>query len=193
MDGGLVISEPKLNTLCYQILGVLLRKPRSGYDIVKQLENIRPVKTSQVYPTLARLEKQGLVLSHDVEQAGKPNKRVYSTTANGKAVHRLYCAYLQRYPDAGGLAYWVSIAERSGSVRPLSGFFLNSEEFVATYGSLSDNDFVGLVYGNVLDRTPDSGGLAYWQGLLQAGNIDRGELMLQFSESAEFVASTGSA
>ncbi len=86
MDGGGVISEPKLNTLCYQILGVLLREPRSGYDIVKQLENIRPVKTSQVYPTLARLERQGLVISRDVLQKGKPNKRVYSTTDDGKMI-----------------------------------------------------------------------------------------------------------
>ena len=85
MDGAFKIAEQKLNTLCYQILGVLLREPRSGYDIVKQLENIRPVKTSQVYPTLARLEAQGLVISRDVKQEGRPNKRVYSVTDPGKA------------------------------------------------------------------------------------------------------------
>ena len=84
MYGAFKISDPKLNTLCYQILGVLLRQPRSGYDIVKQLENIRPVKTSQVYPTLARLEKDGLVVSIDVAQEGRPNKRVYSPTEAGK-------------------------------------------------------------------------------------------------------------
>lgn len=79
-------GELKLNTLCYQILGVLLRRPRSGYDIVKQLENIRPVKTSQVYPTLARLEKIGLVSSEEIHQTSRPNKRIYSVLEKGESV-----------------------------------------------------------------------------------------------------------
>lgn len=79
-------GDLKLNTLCYQILGVLLRRPRSGYDIVKQLENIRPVKTSQVYPTLARLEKIGLVRSQEVHQTSRPNKRIYSVLEKGEIV-----------------------------------------------------------------------------------------------------------
>lgn len=86
MDGGVAISEPKLNPLRYQILGVLPREPRSGDDIVKQLESIRPVKTSQVYPTLARLEKQGFVVLCEGVQEGKHNKRVYSTTDGGKVI-----------------------------------------------------------------------------------------------------------
>jgi len=79
-------EDLKLNTLCYQVLGVLLRRPRSGYDIVKQLENIRPVKSSQVYPTLARLEKVGLVKSQEVQQTSRPNKRIYSVLEKGEAV-----------------------------------------------------------------------------------------------------------
>ena len=75
----------KLNTLCYQILGVLLREARSGYEIVKQLEYIRPVKTSQVYPTLTRLQQQGLVTATDVPQEGRPDKKVYDVTAQGRA------------------------------------------------------------------------------------------------------------
>ncbi|WP_323763966.1 PadR family transcriptional regulator [Marinovum sp.] len=74
----------KLNTLCYQCLGVLLREPQSGYDIVKQLEPIRPVNTSQVYPTLTRLEKQGLVQSEEYKQTGRPNKRIYTVTEAGR-------------------------------------------------------------------------------------------------------------
>ncbi|WP_112322770.1 PadR family transcriptional regulator [Oceanibium sediminis] len=74
----------KLNTLCYQCLGVLLREPQSGYDIVKQLQVIRPVNTSQVYPTLMRLEKQGLVQSEELQQTGRPNKRIYTVTGAGR-------------------------------------------------------------------------------------------------------------
>ncbi len=82
------VITAKLNTLCFQILGVLLRQPRSGYEIVKQLEMVWPVKTSQIYPTLARLEKMGLVVSDDVEQQGRPNKRVYSVTRSGEKTLR---------------------------------------------------------------------------------------------------------
>ncbi|MCA0206339.1 MAG: PadR family transcriptional regulator [Proteobacteria bacterium] len=73
-----------LNNLGYQILGVVTRVPRSGYDIVKQLEHFRPAKTSQVYPTLSKLEAAGLVVAEDVEQEGRPNKKVYSATPEGR-------------------------------------------------------------------------------------------------------------
>lgn len=73
-----------LNNLAYQILGVVTRVPRSGYDIVKQLEHFRPAKTSQVYPTLAKLEAADLVSAEDVEQSGRPNKKVYSATPKGR-------------------------------------------------------------------------------------------------------------
>lgn len=66
-----------LNNLSFQILGVLGCAPQSGYDIVKQLENFRPAKTSQVYPTLARLEAAGLLTARDVEQSGRPNKKFF--------------------------------------------------------------------------------------------------------------------
>jgi PadR family transcriptional regulator, regulatory protein AphA len=79
-------SGLSLNTLGYQLLGVVSRQARSGYDIVKQLEYIRPVKTSQVYPMLARLENLDLVGAEDIEQTGRPNKRIYSPTAKGRQV-----------------------------------------------------------------------------------------------------------
>ncbi|MDH7794644.1 MULTISPECIES: PadR family transcriptional regulator [unclassified Beijerinckia] len=78
-------GPPKLSNLSHQILGVLLREPRSGYDIVKELHAFRPAKTSQVYPTLAELEEGGFVTSVDVDQKGRPNKRVYSVTDTGRA------------------------------------------------------------------------------------------------------------
>jgi len=87
MQGGVVQmagQDKKLNNLSYQVLGVLARQPRSGYDIVKQLEHFRPAKTSQVYPTLAKLEELGLVASQDVAQTSRPNKRLYTVTDQGQ-------------------------------------------------------------------------------------------------------------
>lgn len=80
----MVGPEKKLNNLSYQVLGVLARQPRSGYDIVKQLKHFRPAKTSQVYPTLAKLEKDGLVASEDITQTSRPNKRQFTVTETGQ-------------------------------------------------------------------------------------------------------------
>ena len=54
------------------------------------------------------------------------------------------------------------------------------------YGNLTNGDFVTLVYQNVLDRNPTPGDKAYWKGQLDQGTINRGKLMTQFSESAEY-------
>lgn len=98
---------------------------------------------------------------------------------------RLYMAAFARIPDYGGLVYWLS-AERAGSnVNQIAQLFVTSPEFLMRYGSLNLLEFVSRVYQNVLGRTADPGGLAYWTSLLQASTIDRGGLLLAFSESAE--------
>ncbi len=70
----------KINPLSYRLLGVLVRGPISGYDIAKALEKFRPVKISQVYPALSDMESKGLLVSEEIEQTGKPNKKIYYTT-----------------------------------------------------------------------------------------------------------------
>jgi len=75
------IAGLKLNKLCFNILGVLLREPCSGYDVVRALEKFRPVNISQVYPQLAEMEAKGLLTSVEVVQEGKPNKRIYRPNA----------------------------------------------------------------------------------------------------------------
>lgn len=42
------------------------------------------------------------------------------------------------------------------------------------------------MYTNVLGRSPDSVGLAYWTGQLNTGNKTRGQVMVGFSESNEY-------
>ncbi len=102
---------------------------------------------------------------------------------------RLYQAHLQRMPDYSGLVFWVG---QLGGGRPLaeiSEHFSRSPEFQAKYGSLTDQEYVELVYDNVLDRAPDAGGRAFWVDWLGAGG-SRGAMMAQFSESPENVAAT---
>jgi hypothetical protein len=105
------------------------------------------------------------------------------TTAS---VIRLYLAYFTRYPDEGGLRFWSSFRRSGHSLDEISGLFAASGEFAQRYGALSNADFVSLVYANVLGRSADPGGFAFWQGQLDSGAMSRGTVMLQFSESAEF-------
>ena len=103
-------------------------------------------------------------------------------------VARLYSAYFERSPDTGGWAYWNQRAVDGLNLWQTSNYFADSNEFKATYGSdLSNAEFLDLVYQNVLDRSPDASGLQYWIQRMNSGTT-RGEVMVLFSESPEFIA-----
>lgn len=104
-------------------------------------------------------------------------------------VRRLFAAYFGRPADSDGLAYWM--AQRAGgrSLASVSEFFASSPEFVAQNGTLSNSQFVNLVYQNVLGRPADNAGLSYWIEKLNTG-LPRGALMVGFSESPEYIQQT---
>ena len=86
------------------------------------------------------------------------------------SVVRLYSAYFLRWPDQSGFEFWLN--QYSGGVRNLdliSQFFSQSDEFRTLYGHLSNEQFVTLVYNNVMNRAPDAEGQAYWVSRLNAG------------------------
>jgi Domain of unknown function (DUF4214) len=101
-------------------------------------------------------------------------------------VVRLYEAYFGRGPDTGGLAFWVGRIRSGTPTANVSDAFAGSPEFVARYGSLSNGAFVDRVYRNVLGRAPDAVGAAFWTGVLDSGQANRGQVMLGFSDSKEY-------
>jgi len=101
-------------------------------------------------------------------------------------VVRLYFAYFLRIPDYGGLMYWINVYKSGWSLGAISDSFAGSEEFQQTYGALSNEAFVNLVYQNILGRAPDPGGYAFWVGELNSGRRTRGQVMIGFSESDEY-------
>ncbi len=105
-------------------------------------------------------------------------------------VRRLYEAYFDRAPDAAGMAFWTARLAEGRSLVEASTTFAGSDEFVARYGRLDDAAFVDLVYRNVLGRDADAGGRTHWVRQLGAG-LDRGAVMVAFSESAENIVRTG--
>jgi dienelactone hydrolase len=110
-----------------------------------------------------------------------------SQTDTDARLVRLYHAFFERAPDRSGLDYWSrQLADGRGLVA-VANHFAASSEFRNTYGSLGNVAFVGLVYANVLDRTPDPAGRDFWVRRLNARTTSRGQLMASFSESSENV------
>jgi hypothetical protein len=106
-------------------------------------------------------------------------------TLNVDPVTRLYFAYLLRIPEQAGLAYWIGRKRTGTSLNAISNAFAASSEFKTRYGSLTNSQFVNLVYQNVLGRPGDSGGMAFWTGQLDQHKATRGQVMVAFSESSE--------
>lgn len=106
------------------------------------------------------------------------------------AVKRLYSAYFLRSADAKGLSYWKAEMSKGLPLSTVSEAFAASQEFVNRYGSLSNSDFVALVYQNVMGRKADRAGLDYWVAQLRRG-LGRGAMMTNFSESPEYRQRTG--
>ena len=76
-------------SLKHGLLGLLSYEPMTGYELDKEfsnsLGNFWQAKTSQIYRELDDMQKKGWLTSERVIQDDKPNKRVYSLTAEGKA------------------------------------------------------------------------------------------------------------
>ena len=107
-------------------------------------------------------------------------------------IARLYLAYFLRTPDYGGLQYWIDYYRSGHTLAQISFEFSRSPEFDLQYGKLDNPSFVNRVYNNVLGRNADPGGLQYWTEQLHSGAMNRGQVMLAFSESPEFRGTSAS-
>ncbi len=115
---------------------------------------------------------------------------------NQEEVSRLYSALFDRNPDESGLAYWSNVMAPTNiggggeAIESVAQAFSSSTEFQNMYGpTASNSEFINLMYQNILDRDADAGGYAYWLNAInQTG--DRGEMVINFTNSAEYIAKT---
>lgn len=123
-------------------------------------------------------------------------------------IARLYSAALDRAPDAHGLAGWEAIYANQvsatakaagvyaslaqtpvGPIASIADGFVQSPEFQAKYGAMSDAAFVTQLYTNVLGRAPDTAGLNGWLDEMAHG-ATRATVIVGFAESTENIAKT---
>jgi hypothetical protein len=83
-------------------------------------------------------------------------------------VQFIYAYFLGRPADPGGLASWVGALNAGWSDQQVVEGIMDSAEFYAHAGG-TPGSFVTAIYGDLLGRAPDPGGLASWVGLLNAG------------------------
>lgn len=146
-----------------------------------QLHRVRGVEPTldDVYPALKRLEAGASPMRFVTDLVDEP-----AFSAKRAPVVRLYWAYFKRRPDLGGLNHWLNKYRNGMRLVDISQQFARSSEFKNTYGNTTPEQFVTLVYQNVLERQPESTGLAYWAKKIATGT-PRGQVMTNFSESSE--------
>lgn len=75
--------------LDYALLGFLNYRPMTGYDLKQYMDgstsHFWTAKLSQIYTTLKALEKKGWIHSVIQAQTERPDRRVYTITAEGKS------------------------------------------------------------------------------------------------------------
>lgn len=71
------------------VLALLSKEPAHGYELKHAIESMfgevwPAVNVGQVYSTLGRLERAGLVRSAKVTQGSRPDKKVFEVTPSGR-------------------------------------------------------------------------------------------------------------
>ena len=111
-----------------------------------------------------------------------------------KALAEMYVAYFNRAPDANGLFYWADKLAEGDTMDQIAERFFDQNETRAIYTDPSDTDaFVTAVYANVLGRTPDEGGLAFWKARLAEGDVTQGAFVLTIIGATKNVAGSSDA
>ncbi|MFE6133096.1 PadR family transcriptional regulator [Streptomyces sp. NPDC056437] len=125
------------------LLALLTRGPAHGYELKQDLEKLLGAaypqpNVGQIYVTLGRLEKAGLIAGEDVEQAGRPNKRTYRLTGAG---HEAVLAWFEETTDEPRVRdeffMKVALAPESGLADPVVLINKQRRQYLNTMRDLS--------------------------------------------------------
>jgi hypothetical protein len=112
-------------------------------------------------------------LSSGGSRSGVASGILSSAEYRGDLVNSYYVTFLGRASDSGGQAYWVAQLNSGATDQSVLANILGSGEFYTNSGSTSAG-FVTALYTKLLGRSPESGGLTYWENQLSSGGSRTG-------------------
>lgn len=103
------------------------------------------------------------------------------------AVSRLYLGIMDRQPEDEGHVFWMGEVDAGRlALSDIAAFFITSPEFQLLYGDATQEEFVLLLYTNIMQRPGDTEGIAFWNSVLAAGTMSRLDVTLFFTQGDEF-------
>ena len=89
------------------------------------------------------------------------------------AILELYTAYFNRAADTDGVNYWLNEMDTKGwTVDTVAQSFADQTEYSTIYSGLSNTQITEKIYTNILGRSADAAGLAYWVAELDAQTLE---------------------
>ncbi len=99
-------------------------------------------------------------------------------------VYRVYQSVLGRPAEAAGQGYWMLRMEKGTPLLQVAKEFMQQPEFATLYGANpTEEQFLRLLYLNILKREPDAAGYEYWLNVITDEN--RAQIVVDFSEGFE--------
>jgi PadR family transcriptional regulator AphA len=166
--------QPELDPPAYVVLGMVRLGARSGYEIKQAVElSIRffwTISQAQIYPSLKRLEAQGLVHGH-AEPRGRRPRRVYRITAAGE---RALTAWLRRSEpmpfelrDIGLVKlFFADALDHSAALELLEAVRSRSAERVAALREIEPAGVIAEAQGNVHPLLTLRMGIAFHEAMI---------------------------
>lgn len=118
-------------------------------------------------------------------------------SAEEAQLYRAYSGVLGRTPDDGGFDWWSGqIASGNHTLESMVESFLWSQEFLGLFPDATRPEAIGVedfllhMYKNVFGREPDAEGFAWWNGELESGSRDRVQVVIDMTQSNEFIGLT---
>jgi DNA-binding PadR family transcriptional regulator len=163
-----------LSTSDYVVLGMVGIGARSGYDIKRTVDlSVRffwTISPAQVYPSLTKLERTGLLAGRNAPQGKRP-RRVYRRTARGSAALREWLTDEEPMPfelrDIAMLKMFFADAVDSGdAARLLEAVIARSDERVRTLRAIRPQSEATAAEGSVHPLLTLELGIAFHEAMI---------------------------
>jgi DNA-binding PadR family transcriptional regulator len=168
------MTTARLNPSDYVVLGVVGLGARSGYEIKQTVElSIRffwTISPAQVYPSLAKLERGGLLTGRDQPQGNRP-RRVYKRTQAGTRALRDWLKQAESMPfELRDIAmvklFFADALDPADAHQLLARVKSRSRERVATLQAIRPDAHEAASAGNVHPLLTLELGIAFHEAML---------------------------